>query len=231
MSSRVIKLSFNGAGALQRSHVINIEKQLHQSHPEPPQKTPERSFLGVGEAFLQLLAAESGLGPLQRPVGGVSVHEGGGVVQVSGQGGAVGEQGPRGGCREIGAQPRPLPFVAASAFVGRGGDLSQGPQFGFGGRVWSLGGVFRRRPGGLQGRGPRWGPCRGGAGQRPGPGLRVGEASLGVAAAVVPEHQHTGGGAAGGCGGREVEVRHTHTHDPGTMKDPRLSVSTKIILI
>lgn len=49
----------------------------------------------------------------------VSLHEGGGVVQVSGQGVAVGEQGPSGGGEVGGALPWPLPsaLLAASASV------------------------------------------------------------------------------------------------------------------
>lgn len=45
----------------------------------------------------------------QVAIAGVSVHEGRGVIQVSGQDVAMGEQGPRDGCRVGGGLPLPLP--------------------------------------------------------------------------------------------------------------------------
>lgn len=76
----------------------------------------------------------------QPAVAGVRGHKGGGVVQVSGQGGAVGEvmQGPRrGGRGRLLSRPLPLHWVStAFTSVGGRGDLSQRPQFGFRGLVW-----------------------------------------------------------------------------------------------
>lgn len=136
---------------------------------------------------------------------------------MSGQGGAVGERGP--------LLPRPpaLCRVTTSfAFVRRRGDLSQRPQFGFGGHVRPLGGAAGAllRPRARRARTLQHSErLQGGAPRRVrrhvhgslvhGGVLKVQlvESSIGVAATVLSERQTAG--VWGGGGDRPGQTNHT----------------------